>query len=299
MPRSPADTKPPQKKTRQTAPTLVARIQSHWAQLPSSEQRIAEFLLNSPGTLVSHTAGEIADLAETSKAAVTRLIQRLGYVSFTAARQQARAAQDWGSPLYLENELEPTETSLKGRLAQQFRLEQTNLEQTWNAQTEVALNDSIHLLAQASRVALIGFRNSAFLANYMAVQLGLLRSGVSTPTPSNDSMTAELCELSTADLAVVVAFRRRVALLPKTLQIIRQRKIPLLLITDSSGLALAEPSDLVIVCKCQSRGLFDSYSAPMSVINFLLGQVAATLGEGSRARLRDIETLHVELQDLV
>lgn len=299
MPRLNTSVNAQQKAKKHASPTLVARIQAHWAQLPSSEQRIAEFLLNSPGTLVSHTAGEMADLAKTSKAAVTRLIQRLGYTSFTEARQQARAAQDWGSPLYLESEPEPAEVSLKGKLAQQFRLEQTNLEQTWNAQTEVALRDSIKRLGRSNRVALIGFRNSAFLANYMAAQLDLLRHGVFVPKPSNDWMTSALYELSSNDLAVVVAFRRRVSVLPKALKILRQRNVPLLLITDSSGLALAEPSDLVIVCKCQSRGLFDSYGAPMSVINFLLSQVASVLGEHARARLRDIETLHVELQDLI
>jgi DNA-binding MurR/RpiR family transcriptional regulator len=277
----------------------VARIQTHWAALPSSEQRIAEFLLNAPSTLVSHNAGEMADLANTSKAAVTRLIQRLGYATFTEARQQARAAQDWGSPLYIDIEQEPAERSLKAKLAQQFRLEQSNMEQTWNAQTETVLQQSVDRISQAGQVVLIGFRNSAVLATYMAAQLGLLRSRVTMPEPTNDWLTSALYELGPGDLAIVVAFRRRVSMLPKILKVLRQQKTPVLLITDSSGLGLADPSDLVITCKCQSSGLFDSYAAPTSMLNFLLAQVSVALGESARARLRDIEGLHSGLKDLI
>lgn len=99
--------------------------------MPASEQRIAELLLNAPGSLVSHNATELAELAKTSKAAISRLIHRLGYQSFAQARQQVRAAQDWGSPLYLGVGDEPLDQTNKGLLAQQFSVDSLNLDKTW------------------------------------------------------------------------------------------------------------------------------------------------------------------------
>lgn len=45
--------------------------------------------------------------------------------------------------------------------------------------------------------------------------------------------------------------------------------------------------------------LFDSYAAPMSVLNFLCSRVAADLGADARDRLAIIEDIHLELDDLI
>lgn len=284
----------------QTQPVaLDRRIQTHWKQLPSSEQRIAEFLLNSPNYLVSHNATELAALANTSKAAVSRLIHRLGYRSFTDARQQARNAQDWGSPLYMGSEADTPDETLKGKLAKQFASESTNFDKTWRSLDDSTLTQAIALMTKARRVTVLGYRNSAYLAMYLTSQLGLLREAVSSAATNSDSLARALLDLEPEDLVVSVAMRRRVPELLKAHELIRRRQTPLVIITDPSGLSITHPSDLVITCHCQTQSLFDSYAAPMSVLNFLLGLTAQKLGDQARTRLRDAEAVHAELKDLI
>lgn len=299
MPAPKSRVNPRQTRPQQRTADLDKRIQTHWPEMPASEQRIAELLLNAPGSLVSHNATELAELAKTSKAAISRLIHRLGYQSFAQARQQVRAAQDWGSPLYLGVGDEPLDQTNKGLLAQQFSVDSLNLDKTWRAQSEETLHNSIHAICKARRVVLLGYRNSGYLAMYFATQLSLLRDEVSVASTSSDSLVTSFYELDPSDLVIGVGLRRRVPMFMRALTLIRQKKVPLLIITDPSGLSMTKPSDLVMTCYCQSKALFDSYAAPMSVMNVVLGQVATQLGEKGRTRLRSIEDSHRALNDLI
>jgi DNA-binding MurR/RpiR family transcriptional regulator len=76
-------------------PSLQARVQQHYGELPKSERKLADLILDFPGEIAAYSATELANLAGASKAAVTRLTRRLGYQSFEEARVAARDAQSW------------------------------------------------------------------------------------------------------------------------------------------------------------------------------------------------------------
>ncbi|MDR3373191.1 MAG: hypothetical protein P4L98_05615, partial [Ancalomicrobiaceae bacterium] len=56
-----------------------------------------------------------------------------------------------------------------------------------------------------------------------------------------------------------------------------------------------------VTLRCHNRGhsLFDSYAAPISVINYLCSAVGLALGENAVERLADIERLHARLDPLI
>jgi DNA-binding MurR/RpiR family transcriptional regulator len=279
--------------------SLEKRLHDSIGEMPATEQRIAELLLHTPGLLVTHTATELAALASTSKAAVSRFIHRLGYRSFTEARQEARAAQDWGSPLYLGQSTQEEHDTLIAKLAQHVSNDSANLDKTQRAQDEDTLRHGVERLAHARRVVCLGYRNSAWHAMYASTQLELLRENVTLSTDGVDRLASSFYGLGTDDLALVIALRRRVPLLLEALDFLERQRVPVLLITDPSGLAIAKRSHHVLTCHCQSGALFDSYAASMSLLNFLVSETAKTLGQTGRSRLRDIEALHQNLDDLI
>ena len=76
--------------------TLEQRISDCYEFLPNSERRVADLLLNFPAQLATHSATELASLAGASKAAVSRLIQRLGYASYASARARTSSPASTG-----------------------------------------------------------------------------------------------------------------------------------------------------------------------------------------------------------
>ncbi|MDH3379196.1 MAG: MurR/RpiR family transcriptional regulator, partial [Gammaproteobacteria bacterium] len=56
--------------------SFESRIREQYDALPASERKIADLILEFPGDVAAYSATELAALANSSKAAITRLIRR-------------------------------------------------------------------------------------------------------------------------------------------------------------------------------------------------------------------------------
>ena len=81
--------------------SLLGRVRDQLHELPPTERRLADLILDFPGELASYSASELAALANVSNATVSRFIRRLGYDNYDEARRQAREEKRSGSPLFL------------------------------------------------------------------------------------------------------------------------------------------------------------------------------------------------------
>lgn len=279
------------------AVTLESRLRAAYAALPGSEAAVAEVLLNHPGRLATHSATELAADAGASKAAVTRLIQRLGYPSYAAARAEARDAQQWGSPVYLEASA-PAGQGRHAAFASHVAADQQVLARTLEGVSDVELAGAVAALAGARRVVVIGFRNSAWLAMYARSQIGLLRPGVELAPLPAETVAEGLVELGRDDVVLALGFRRRVPAFAAALRAAHAAAARIVLVTDPSGAADIGWADWTLSCHCRGASMFDSYVAPVSVLNFLYQQLAQALGDAALRRLRGVEQLHGQLGDL-
>jgi len=295
-----ATRKPAQERhARSAASSLEKRIRGCYESLPNSERQVADLLLDFPGQLATHSATEIAKLSGTSKAAVTRLVQRLGYATYAAARTEVRGAQQWGSPVYLDIPAGPAATAAPDALAAHMAADSEILRKTLESLAATNLETLTDAMCKARRVLVIGHRNSALLATYLRGQLGLLRSGVELTPMHGETLAEGLLGLGPEDLLLAVGFRRRVPAFLAALEIGRRTGTRIAVITDPSGAALARNADWVLPCHCRGASIFDSYVAAVSLINYLASQLATRIGQPARARLREIEALHEELGDLI
>jgi DNA-binding MurR/RpiR family transcriptional regulator len=280
-----------------TPVALEARIRACYDALPGSESAVADVLLNHPGRLATHSATELAADAGSSKAAVTRLIQRLGYASHAAARAEVRDAQQWGSPVYLEAST-PAGRGGHAAFATHVAADQQILARTLAALSERDLDAVLTALAGARRVVVIGFRNSAWLAMYARSQLGLLRAGVELAPLPAETLAEGLVGLGREDVVLAMGFRRRVPAFSAALRAAHAAKARIALVTDPSGAADLRFADWTLTCHSRGASMFDSYVAAVSLLNFLAMQLSLRLGDAGRKRLQGVEHWHGELGDL-
>ncbi len=277
--------------------SLESRIRAAYNTLPGSEAAIADVLLNHPGRLATHSATELAIDAGASKAAVTRLVQRLGYASYAAARTEARNAQQWGSPVYLENNA-PTGVGHLALLANHVAADQQLLARTLGAVSETDLDHVLLALSRARRVVIIGFRNSAWLAMYARAQLGLLRPGVELAPLPTETLAEGMVDLGAEDVVLAIGLRRRTAGFAAALRAAHAASARIILLTDPSGAADLGFADWTLTCHNRGASIFDSYVGALSLLNFLASQLAASLGDAGRQRLQGVEHWHDRLGDL-
>jgi DNA-binding MurR/RpiR family transcriptional regulator len=273
---------------------LVHRIRSTYDGLPLGERKLAEVILEMGGDLAAYSATELAARAGTSKATAARLVRRLGYADFHEMRHQARANHRNGSPLAeLTTTPSPEET-----LAQHLGHDVACLTRTIETTPSEHAQTAVAILARAPRVTVIGFRNSYPLAFYARDLLVQVRAQVRLLPLPGQTISEEFSQLGPDEAVLAIGFRRRTPALARILRVACQSGAPVILIGDSSLGDVARSATVVFRCASRGSRLFDSYVAPMSLLNYLCSRVALALGNGAQERLHRIETMHDALGDL-
>ncbi|MBB4105339.1 MurR/RpiR family transcriptional regulator [Allorhizobium borbori] len=276
---------------------IDVRIMAIYDELTASERRLAAVVMEAQTNLASFTAGELAAKADISNATAARFFKRLGYASYNDARMHARQAEDWGSPLY-----ELTGTGRKRLAPGDFGLhiaqDLQNLTRTAEMLSEADLEEATRILAGAKRVFVVGFRNSMALANYARGLLTNIRPDVQLLPLAGTSMGEELAGIGARDVFLVLGFRRRPLLLREIMAVVREAGAASVLITDMTAARTAQLATITLRCHNRGHSMFDSYAAPMSVINYLCSAVSQALGDAAVERLAEIEALHDRLDQL-
>lgn len=274
--------------------SIEDRIMQALDDLTASERKLATTVLEVKGALATFTASEIAEKAGTSQATAVRFFRRLGYESFSELKHEARQSAGWASPLY-----QISGTGHVRMAAGDFGLHTAqdlkNLTQTAETVPQEALDAAVGMLAGAGRIFVVGFRNSAVLASYARNLLALLHDDVVLLPYAGMSIAESLIGLRGGDVLLAFGFRRRPVALNAVLQVAQEAGAKRILIADPTVTVSARLADVSLRCANRSAGLFDSYAAAMSLINYLCTQIADRGGDAVIARLERFEHLHDEI----
>ncbi len=278
--------------------SIDVRIMSIYDELTVSERRLAAVVMEAQANLSSFTAGELAAKAGVSNATAARFFKRLGYNSYSDARLHARDVHDWGSPLYeltgIKNDhLVPGDFGL--HIAQDLK----NLTRTAEIISKESLDEATRILTGASRIWIIGFRNSIALATYARGLMLHVKRDVHLLPVAGMSMGEDLASIGPDDALMVLGFRRRPVILREVMAVAREAGSPSVLIADMAAARTVQLATVTLRCHNTGHSLFDSYAAPMSVINYLCSAVGEALGEAAVERLVAIERLHDRLDPLI
>ncbi|MGB0749231.1 MAG: MurR/RpiR family transcriptional regulator [Magnetospiraceae bacterium] len=273
--------------------SIETRIHDHYDSLPESERKLADVILEAPGNLSAYTATELTARAGVSKAAGTRLFRRLGFNSFDEARVLARDTRNWGSPLYMDRRQGTVFGGLSDYIDDEFHL----LKSTLRALNPEELEEIVGQIVGARRIFLAGYRNSQFLATYLRWQLLQFRGDAYMVQGPGETHGEYIGDLTPNDLFIAFALRRRPAQLEKMLAAVRDREVPILLITDPTARGLPAHARWTITCETESSYVLDSCASALSIARYLAIHALHRAGRRGRAHLERIERQHESLGD--
>ncbi|WP_157954404.1 MurR/RpiR family transcriptional regulator [Saccharospirillum mangrovi] len=266
---------------------LSERIQQHWAELPPTERRVAEFLLAEANRAATYSLTELSQLQGVSKATVSRLFRRLGFDDFNAAREVLRQSPNAGSPLVQRH---GGNTDLDSHLAQ----ERANT-QTWLGTDR--LDALIEGLYQSRRLYCLGLRNNFPLALHAETQWLQLRAGVQALPRPGQSLSEQLGPLESDDWVVLFGLRRRHQGFRRLVSQLLAGPAKLVLISEPGYLPPGKP-DHHLVLPLESTGPFASYSAPMSWVALIANGMMQRFPQATRDRIERIEQSYHRLDEL-
>lgn len=288
----------PNKKGKASA-SIESRIAELYDQLSEIDLRLADVILSAPGQLAMQTATELAESAQVSKATATRFFQKLGYASYDDARESARAALVGGSPLYLQKRGEKEASSgLDASIEAHLNHEVSNLANTYRSLDQLALNEAVNCIANAQRVAIIGYRHSHTIAQMIRRELVQVRSNVLVLPAPGDTLAEYLGDLGERDMAIVIGLRRRVPAISLAMDALSEASVKTLYMSDVIAGKPARRADWVIRCHTDGMMLFDSVVAVSAMVNLICSLTAERLRERGNGHLQRVEVLHQKMREL-
>lgn len=261
---------------------FLKRIEQAYEQLSPRARMIASYLQHHPLDVVTDSIAEIAEKTSTSKATISRFFRQLGYESHQDVKQELRSS---GYPL---NTVAENNDYLKQELS---RVSQTlaNLNQN-------ELDALIDAVCEASRVTLIGFRNSYPVALHFRQQLLQIRDKVRLLPQPGQTLSEELLDISDNELVILIGFRRRPKIFGALVEKLKGHKLALL--TDPSGQIYTSQVSHLLVCQLGKELALDSYAAPMSVISVICNSAYAKMASKAKLRISAISDFYDDLQEL-
>lgn len=280
--------------TKDVTKPFLLRVRDALPDLNPSEHKLAELVLDFPGEMAGYTATEIAELANVSNATVSRFVRRIGYGSFDEARRAVRDEQRAGTALLRFSSETPQRG---GAVAAHFETTQQNLELTYGALDDALIDNLAEALIAAPRVWFIGFRAGQPFAQYLGWQTLQVLGNVSVLPRAGETLAESLASLSSKDVVVLVALRRRPQILTAVVEAANHVGAALAVIEDRPS---AETADArwQLTCVTSANGPLMNHVGTMAICNLVAARTIALSGAAGRSRMAAIEDGHRRFDEL-
>ncbi|MCB1500285.1 MAG: MurR/RpiR family transcriptional regulator [Bauldia sp.] len=275
--------------------SLLKRIRDHYAELRPAERRLADLILNFPGEIAGYSATELAGMAETSNAAVSRFVQRIGLRTYDEMRRLSREGIDGGSPHFF---LHPGDARGDGSAAAFYRDATIEaLRRTFAAIGERDIDSLAAAVRTAPDVWIVGYRHAHFLAAWLHWQVCHVRPRVHLLPRAGSTYGEVLADAGEGDVVIAVALRRRARALGDVLAALRAAGARLALVGDLS-LTDDYGAEWVFRCDTRTATAVDNHAAVLAAIQLILDRIIVRAGKDAAARFAGIDQLHEDLGEL-
>lgn len=269
----------------ESAADLVAAARDR---LTPTERRIAEAVLAEPTLLAFGTVSALAEHVGTSRPTIVRFAVKLGFEGYSDLQAHIRRGMSRElsrpSQRIRQAEISPAESareSMERALARVFDGMDSNV-----------LDIVVSRLASADNVWVISGETSRAGAHALVSGLSIIRGGVRLLEPHSVGVT--LAESSSRDVAVVLDFRRYRTEAIRTAQILSERGVSIVAITDGPLSPLAPLTDTRIDLDVPAVGPFDSSVPAVATAELLVALVATQLHDEATERIDRTEQMWEE-----
>lgn len=272
---------------------LDERLAMRRATLSPTEQRVADFFARHREEVAFLSATEIARRLGTSDATVVRAAQSLGYSGLQELKREFAQALRTRvtSPLSLGRRLAEVEAAPQTVLDHVLTSQMELLAEARRTVRPAAFARALDLLGGAARVLAFGTGPSAALADYFTLRLRRIGRHAAALTRTGLDLADDLLAVRAGDALVAVVYGRVYREAEVTVTHARARGVPVVLLTDSLGMALAAHASATLSARRGRPGMFGSIATPLVVMDALL------IGLAARERARSLEAMG-ELDDL-
>jgi DNA-binding MurR/RpiR family transcriptional regulator len=273
--------------------SAAALVATAGDRLTPTERRIAEAVLAEPTLLAFGTVSALAERVGTSRPTIVRFAVKLGFEGYSDLQAHIRRGMSHElsrpSQRIRQAEDSPTESA---RMSME-----TALASMFDRIDSDALDVIVSRLASADNVWVVSGETSMAGAHTLVSGLSIIRGGVRLLEPHSAGVT--LAESSSRDVAVVLDFRRYRTEAIRAAQVLAERRVDIVAITDGPLSPLASLTDIRIDLEVPAVGPFDSSVPAVAIAELLVALVATQLHDEAKTRIDRTEQMWEETETFV
>ncbi len=243
--------------------------------LPPSQRKVAEYVFHHLSQAILLNATQVAAEAQVSEATVIRFVNALGFSGFAEFKRVVGRTllADYSTSARM---IESAKT-LEGRQSLFTDILTEDIEKIRHMGamiTEKTFHQAVDKLCSARKLYILGLRASYALAYFLAFDLRFFLDSVILVTLGVGDLPEQLRDIGPSDVLVAISFKRYTQETVRITEKVKQNGSFIIAITNSKLSPTAQLSDLALIAETRIPAYFESYTAPMSLLNALITAIA-------------------------
>lgn len=253
--------------------------------LTQSERKLATALLSNYPFAGLLNIQELAEEAGVSPASISRFTAKLGLDGY--ADMQRKLVDELRSGDVSPVDLHDRTTRIEGSFLPGFLARAAaQIESAGDAITDAQFNRITALMSdQKRRVFAMGGRISDTIARHLTFHLSQSREGVEHISRDPESWPAHLLRMEPGDVVLLVDFRRYEHALERLAEVMAQKRVKIVLLTDSWISPIKNYAAEVLAVPIETGTVWDSYAAPLAIVEALVASIAEQNWDQTRERI--------------
>ena len=262
------------------------------ANYTNTQQEIIDFICRNPGTFLTASISQLAERLGISDASLSRLARHAGYRDYKELKAAVTGALSGAGPA---EKLQGSLSGEKGGGLDSFlSWQQTCLQKTLEMIDRNAFEQAVEQIASAKRIFLHGKGASRCLAQLLDFRLNRFGKDIFLMPSGGTELFEDISRLQAEDLVICFGFQK----LPREDRVLlscaSQAGCRSILFCSRVYAAETSQAGISLLIYRGEPEEYHSMAAPMAVIDALVVQVAAAMGEDA---VRPLERLHALKQE--
>lgn len=278
---------------------MINRINENYPRMSKGQKKLTQFFMENYDRAAFLTAAGVGKEVGVSESTVVRYATFLGYSGYPGLQKDLEEMVQRRIHEAPQIDLENQNISRQEMLEQVLKKDMYNIRHTLEEIDRTAFDAAMDLMLHARRLYIVGFRNSAPLAQYLGFYLNLLLDEVEVVTADNATdMFEQLLRMNEEDCLIGISFPRYSMRTLKAMEFANSRNVAVISLTDNIHSPMNLYSSCNLVAKSDMSSVMDSLSAPMSVLNAIISYLMAKRKKILVNRLEMLEDISREYEVL-
>ncbi len=276
---------------------LFAKMDELYASMSKGQKRIADYIKDNPEQASYMTAAKLGHAVSVSESTVVRFAGSLGYGGYPELQKALREVirsrldnmQTVGLTYGQRSQSEIIDAVLKSDIER--------IADTLSLLNPEAFDATCELIANARNIYIIGIRQDAPLASFLAFYLNMMFGNARLiQTTSVSEIFEQMISIGSDDVLVGIGFPRYSMRTLKAMEFANNRNACVISITDSAHSPMNLYSSCNLFARSDSVSIVDSLVAPLSLINALVVSLCIKKQDDVSRNLKIIEDAWSDFQ---